>query len=307
MASRFRKFRYRAARSWLSTPIMWFRHLGLDSRDVLLASYPRSGQHWTRFQLFEMLTAKSADFDTLDSTIPKLGEHGKAPSILPSGGRLIQTHQPWRKQYRRAIYLVRDVRDVVLSDYAWDESLNLIECLDIHNFDEYLVPWLRGKTQTPGAGSWQDHTHSWLDSPLAKNGDLLLIKFEDLRRNTEDGISKMADFLGVCIDREGIRSVIENSSVDKMRAKEDASKKYDAQLLGRQPGEEHRFVRKGSVGGWRERLTEAQLRIIDEFAGSALARLGYPTGDALFSRQTVPSAAGVPAYLKTGSPGLQEN
>src|SRR5580700_8773051 len=123
MMSTVRRLRYRAARTRVSVPLIWLRHRGLDPRDVFLTSYPRSGQHWTRFQLFEILTKRSADFDTLDSTIPKVGEHSKAPSILPGGGRLIQTHQLWRREYKRAILLVRDVRDVVLSDYSWDESL----------------------------------------------------------------------------------------------------------------------------------------------------------------------------------------
>lgn len=278
MISTLRSLRYRAARTRLNVPLIWLRHRGLDSNDVFLASYPRSGQHWTRFQLFEILTRQSAEFDSLDATIPKIGEHGRAPSILPSGGRLIQTHQPWRKEYKRAIHLVRDVRDVILSDYAWDESLGLIERLGIRDFDSYLLPWLRGTTQTPGGGSWQDHTNSWLDSPLANHGDVLTIRFEDMRRNTEAALASMVEFLGVHADRNLIRDVIANNSVEKMREKEDRSKKYDPKNLSRKAGEEHRFVRKGSVGGWRQRLTEAQLQVIEQHAGQALVRLGYSIG-----------------------------
>lgn len=89
MISTLRRLRYKAARSRLNIPLLWLRHRGLDSTDVFVASYPRSGQHWVRFQLFEILMNQSADFDSLDSTIPQVGEHGKALSILPSGGRLI--------------------------------------------------------------------------------------------------------------------------------------------------------------------------------------------------------------------------
>jgi hypothetical protein len=265
--STLRRLRYKAARTRLSVPLIWLRHRGLDPRDVFLASYPRSGQHWTRFQLFEILMRRSPDFDSLDNTIPQTGLHGKAPSILPGGSRLIQTHQPWRREYKRAILLVRDVRDVVLSDYAWDESLDLNKYLDITGFDGYLLPWLKGETQTPGAGSWQNHVHSWLDSPLANNGNLLLIRFEDMRRNPEECLVRMVEFLGVPADLKSIRDAISNNSLEK----------YDAQNLGRKLGEEHRFVRKGSVGGWRERLSDAQVRLIEQYAGGALARLGYPT------------------------------
>ena len=282
MIPTLKRIRYRASKTRLNVPLIWLRHCGLDRRDVFLASYPRSGQHWVRFQLFELLMKQSAEFDSLDSTIPKVGEHGKSPSILLSGGRLIQTHQPWRKEYHRAIYLVRDVRDVLLSDYAWDESLGLIKHFDISNLDEYLLPWLKGKVQI--MGSWQHHAHSWLDSPLARNGDLLAIRFEDMRRDTESALARMMEFLGLSPDRELIRQVIGNNSLENMRRKEDRSTKYDAKRLGRQSGEEHRFVRKGSVGGWRERLTDAQLKIIEQYAADALSRMGYPiVHDSVFS------------------------
>jgi len=221
---------------------------------------------------------QSADFDSLDSTIPKVGEHGEAPSILPSKGRLIQTHEPWRKEYRRAIYLVRDVRDIVLSDYAWDDSLDLTKHFDIATFDDYLLPWLKGRVQN--MGNWQDHTQSWLASPLARNEDLLMIRYEDMRRHTEDALLQMVDFLGVSADRGVIQEVIANNSLENMRLKEDNSRKYDPNKLNRKSGEEHRFVRKGSVGGWRARLTDAQVQLIEQYTGHALARLGYPTANA---------------------------
>ncbi len=276
----YRRLRYRAARTFLSDPLLWRLHRGLNPQDVYLASYPRSGQHWTRFMLFEILTQGAPDFDNLDSTIPPVGRHHRSPSIIPGGGRLIQTHQKYRQEYKKAILLARDVRDIVLSDYAWDESLDLTKHLDIENLDQYLRPWLLGKTQTPGAGAWQDHLMSWLESPLAFNGNMLVIRYEDMRRNTEEELARMVEFLGVPVNREHIRQAIANNSVEKMRAKEDTSVKYDPKTVGRKLGEERRFIRKGAVGGWRAKLTDAQVQVIEEYAGSALARLGYPIGSA---------------------------
>lgn len=274
----YRRLRYRAARTRLSAPLLWIRHWGLRSRDVFLASYPRSGQHWARFQLFEILTGRPADFDSLDNTIPPVGRHRHAPSILPGGGRLIQTHQQWRGEYKKAIFLARDVRDVVLSDYAMDETLDLTKCLDIAKLDDYLLPWLKGKTQTPGAGSWQEHLGSWLDSNLAGTGDLLVIKFEEMRGNTEEALLRMLEFLGIPVVCATVRQAILNNSLERMRVKEDMSKKYNPKNWGRKAGEEHRFIRKGAVGGWREKLTEAQVQLIEQHSGKGLERLGYAVG-----------------------------
>jgi len=43
-------------------------------------------------------------------------------------------------------------------------------------------------------------------------------------------------------------------------------------------------VHRGSVGGWRERLTEEQIRLVDRYAGRVLRMIGYPTGASLAKR-----------------------
>jgi len=58
-----------------------------------------------------------------------------------------------------------------------------------------------------------------------------------------------------------------------MRDKED-----QARTLPKSPGEEGRWVGKGAVHGWRQKMTEQQLQIIDEVAGDMLDRLGYARG-----------------------------
>ena len=47
-----------------------------------------------------------------------MGTHRPMKPVLPNGGRLIKTHEQYRSQYKRAIYLMRDLRDVMLSNWA---------------------------------------------------------------------------------------------------------------------------------------------------------------------------------------------
>jgi len=125
MTSTLRKLRFQAKRiSSIRAPLIWLQHRGLDPGDVFLASYPRSGQYWLRFQLIEALTSQSGEFDSVDKLIPKIGAHAGAPALLPGGRRLIQTHETYRKEYKKAIYLVRDVRDVVLSEFLQARERN---------------------------------------------------------------------------------------------------------------------------------------------------------------------------------------
>lgn len=269
----FRKFRHRGMNTKLRVPVIWLQHRGLRPTDVFVASFPRSGNHYLRFLLHEILTGKPAHFDTIKQALPWIHSgFRKASAVFPEGGRLISTHEQYRREYRKAIYLVRDVRDVVLSNYFSYTCLSgAAAYYNIRDFDTYLGMFLGSKMRR--YGSWQEHVVSWLDCPISKTGDLLVIRFEDMRRNPEETLTRVAQFLGVHTDRRRILAAIDNNTLEKMRAKEDVS-----ESLVRGDTEEGRFVRRGRVGGWRESLTEPQVELIQQCAGNVLARMGYSAG-----------------------------
>src|SRR5205823_8280937 len=66
-----------------------------------------SGNTWLRFLIMEILGGATAEFDNVNRLIPEIGLHGNTPSLLPGGGRLIKTHERYRPEYKRAIYLYR--------------------------------------------------------------------------------------------------------------------------------------------------------------------------------------------------------
>ncbi|MGB2606391.1 MAG: sulfotransferase domain-containing protein [Candidatus Sulfotelmatobacter sp.] len=283
MITPWKKLRYRATRTWLRDPIVWLRHRGLDSSDVYLAEFPRSGSTWLRFILVEILTGEPAGFLNVNSAIPEIGTHGRARPILPGGGRLIKTHEPYRRNYRRAIYLVRDVRDVLFSVEACDREFGWANYFSHgRDFDGYLESFLNGGTMR--FRSWQGHVHSFLDSPTAASGNMLLVHYEEMRRNTEATLLQILEFLEVDADPSAVRNAIANNTLERMRAKEDSVKKPDVKLTkgtllrGHKKG---RFVGKGALGGWREKLTPEQLQLIDRYAGDAMQRLGYPLSSQL--------------------------
>jgi hypothetical protein len=227
-----------------------------------------------RFTLFEILTGKSSNFENVNSAFRGLSDHRHGWPVLPGGGHFIGTHQPYRSDYRKAVYLVRDVRDVALSEFVFEKNLGIRRA----GFDEYLRDMLRGRKRY---GSWQAHVCSWLDSPAAKNGKLLLLKYEDLRRDSVELFLKLVSFLGVAVERGAVEKALANNAIEKMREKEDrlyAQANYATiprrPVLGVEPG--GRFVRSGKIGGWQEQLTPEQLRLIEEHTADVLRRLDYP-------------------------------
>ena len=233
--SAFTRWRARAARTRLRAPLVWCRHLGIESTDVFLASYPRSGNTMLRFMLGEALSGVPSNFDQIQRIVPEIGVHGEAYPLVPGGGRLIKTHEPYRGKYRRGIYIVRDIRDVMLSSFAREIALDV---LHVRTLDEYVRPFMQGKMTR--FSSWQAHVDGWMNSPLAKTEDLLVVRFEEMRNDLEGTVARCMEFLGKKVDLPVIRAAVLNNSLEKMRDKED-----QARTLPKSPGEEGRWVGKG--------------------------------------------------------------
>jgi len=128
------------------------------------------------------------------------------------------------------------------------------------DFDSFLLSFLEGRAMQ--MGSWQEHARSWLESPLANNGNLIVVRYEDLRQNPEQVVGQLLEFLGVPPEVQMIRKAIENNALQQMRAKEDCARRAGerSSLLYSctSSSENGRFIRQGAIGGWRSKLTDAR-------------------------------------------------
>jgi len=276
----------------MRAPLNWVRHWGLDPNDAFIASYPRSGNTWLRFVLFDILAAgQTSGFDEVNHLVAEVGLHGPAQPLLPGSGRLIKTHEAYRKQYRKAIYLVRDVRDVVLSEFAYQKALGWVP----DDFDHFMRQFVRGEVNP--FSPWQEHVPGWVDSPLAHTPNFLLIKFEEMRRNTEAIVSQVLDFLGVMVEPQSVRDAIANNSLQRMQEKEQSQPQLSRAVPAGSHGEETRFIRRGSTGGWRNRLTPMQVEFMEQHAGQVLEQMGY----VLSGKQSTP----IPIQASLSEPYLE--
>jgi len=223
-----------------------------------------------RFLLSEVLTKTEADFRDVGFAVADVRYYKKGSRLLGSG-RIVKTHEPYRREYKKAIYCVRDPRDVAVSYYEFDQ-------FDM-KFDDFVKSFVRGKVNA--FGPWQGHVWGWLNSPLADTGNLLVIRYEDMRLHAEDTLAKVLQFLGVSTRRETIRTAIANNDLQKMRAKEDRARATGVGFCGEPIRSRGRRIRNGSSGEWRERLTATQARIIEDHAGELLVKLGYTEGPSL--------------------------
>jgi hypothetical protein len=240
--------------------LAWLYHRGLDQNDIFVASYPRAGSTWLRFLLYELLTRKASSFEAVNESIPDIGHHRGAPELVAGSARLIKTHEPFRREYGRAVYLVRDVRDVVISEYYFQQLWQLFD----GTFQEFLDSFLEGRVNR--YGSWGRHTDRWLDARESAPDRIFLVRFDELKRDTHGTLASVLAFLGAAAGDEQIEQAITNNKAARMREKESSLKLAAGDL---------RFVRKGEVGAWQDFLTAEQVRQIEMQTAPTLRRLGY--------------------------------
>ena len=185
-----------------------------EPADVFFGAYPKSGTTWARFVLFEMLSGKASGFKATNQQMPGVGLPFRAMRLLPGGGRLIATHEYYRKDYQRSIYMVRDARDVLLSEYAFLKALDFYHD-DLDKFVPYFSLHLCKRVR-PLA---QEVAASWLDSPIAGTDNMLVVRYEDLRRDPVPWFARMGEFLGVDVSEEQIKTAVANNSIQSMRAR----------------------------------------------------------------------------------------
>ena len=262
-----RKVRHTLSKTPLRAPLVWMRHRGFRPADVFVGSYPRSGSTWLRFMLLEILAGQASGFANTNEMLPDVGKHEAGATVLPGNGRLIKTHEPFRAEYRKAIYLVRDPRDVALSEFAYQTALGV----EKNDFDTYIERFLR--TGVNPFGSWIDHANSWMNAAEAQRGQILHVNFEELKQKPQEQLGRIVDFLHMPEVKERIPGAIENNSLARMKEKEKANPQR-ASAKGR-------FIRSGSAGGWRASFTERQAQLVQQYAGSLMARLGYSEVESL--------------------------
>ena len=248
--------RNRAAR----TAAALHRHRGCGPDDVILASYPKSGNTWLKFLLADVLIDAEPDFERSERAIPLLGKPAAGAAPLPGGGHLWKSHEPYsplfRRRCKRAIYLVRDARDVAISEYHFLQRKGRLG----GDLGSFLDVFLAGRAD--GYGSWDDHvtsfTTGWRGAPDAR----IVVRYEDMLADPAGTLAGVLRFLAIAAPPERVALAVERNAFAGMRAKEVVA-------AGTTPQ-----VRAGRAGQWQAEFTAAQ-RARFWAALPQLRRMGY--------------------------------
>jgi len=134
------------------------------------------------------------------------------------------------------------------------------------SFSDYLVRFNLGQLDT--FGTWSDHVTSWLDKGQ-KSDDFLLVKYEDLIKDTHEQLKRVVDFIWGSSDSRKIDTAVKAVEFSNLQRSE--------KRMGWLPGNDRNatFFRSGKVGDWKNHFSPDGLQGFSLFHGAALKRLGY--------------------------------
>lgn len=259
-----------------------------DSK-LYVISFPKCGRTWLNVILGKYhcdlldIDPKDMIHSDLGPTMPIFTHDGSSyryDKSLPNGGKSARTYKNLTKNKSgfkgdRAIFLVRDPRDIMVSYYMHtlyrrnylDPTLNQFDGLTNKVTVSDFIRDARFGVKKLFA-FWS----VWLNN-LDILDDHLIVKYEDLRREPQKTVLKILKFSGAEINKKKIRQAIRFSSFDNMKKMEKENFfNWEGLHTNGDQGQEAMKVRKGKIGDFKNHFTKEDLYFIRRTA----RRFGIP-------------------------------
>ena len=246
------------------------RDITIFPDDVFLTSYPRSGNTWTRFLVGNLVHQDEAvTFLNVERLVPDMYKHSDRTLRHLPRPRIMKSHECFDPRYKRIIYVVRDPRDVAVSNYHWEMKQRSMG--DSYAIERFVPRYIDG-VYWGRLGNWSDHVTSWLSTRQGKEG-FLLLRYEDMLADPAREMGKVAVLLGIDPAPERLARAADLSSADRMRKLEKTQ--GDKWVQTRYTRQDKQFVRKAASGGWQQILPSESVQMIESAWGDIMKTLGY--------------------------------
>ena len=277
---------------------------------IWLASYPKSGNTWVRSIITSLLYSENGNFDF--SLIGKIDQFPEkkyfkdlikdfndfheifrnwivAQDIINLDGKIkiFKTHQGKytiknnnftnNDNTLAVIYIVRDPRTLVRS-ISNHYTFTIEEA-----FDFLIHPQLMGdgksfEEKKDGIynilGKWDEHYRSW----TTNKNNLLLIKYEDLIKDTEVELKKIIKFLQKYltfqVNENKIKNILKTTSFESLKNMEKLGK-FKEQVINKKDGKKVNFFNLGPQNIWQENLEKEIVLKIEKNFYNTMKELKY--------------------------------
>jgi hypothetical protein len=260
---------------------------------VWLASYPKSGNTWTRIFLANYLFDRKTPMPI--NQVHRLGmgdsiEKMYRMAAAPAAGLLAGNFDA--ADYRRSLSLRGKVLNGIVNN---DADINFVKT---HNrrtkaFGVELIPpaltrsaiyilrnpldmvlsYARQYGQTPefaaAAIGWSEHVQSWT---RCRDFPVLALRYEDMQADPEAAFTRVLKHIGVPLVPERVARAVQFSAFSELRKQED-----ETGFVERSPNA-GRFFHSGQAGRWRNDLAPEAIERIRHDHARAMREYGYQDG-----------------------------
>jgi len=232
--------------------------------DVIITPYGKCGTTWLQQIFHGLRTRGDMDFDDISRVVPwietayDLGLDLEAPQRGRPRGYKSHLSYDLVPKGARYVVSIRDPKDALVSAFRFDEGWMFEPgSVSIEQFS-------RGYVRRGGRRDYWHHLASWW--PHRSDADVLMLSYEQMNRDLESTIRRIAAFVGIELDAALLDIVLRQSSLEFMLTHKD---RFDDRLMrerselmaGLPPGSDSAKVRKGKVG---EHKKELPTEIADE-------------------------------------------
>lgn len=272
---------------------------------IWLSSFPKSGNTWMRHLLSNYYFNEEKVFDFYKSEKikkfkvqkdfrKKIDKSDIVKSLNENSQYWIKSQENWKSEgdilflknhnanvsfknnfftndeiSKAIIYIVRDPRDVVISaSYFWKKSIDWV--IEKICNDEYFTSINeRDDTDFEFYSTWKINFISWIYAKHTEKVPKILIKYEDLLKDTNKEFNKILDFInklnGEKTNISQLNFSVENSQFKKLSHSESKNNIEN----------EDKFFRSGKSNQWINNLSQEQLRKIENSFKNEMRFLGY--------------------------------
>uniref|UniRef100_A0A8C8VQJ3 Sulfotransferase n=1 Tax=Pelusios castaneus TaxID=367368 RepID=A0A8C8VQJ3_9SAUR len=182
--------------------------------------------------------------------------YGQRPSP-----RLFSSHLPYylaprglKNKRAKVIYVARNPKDVLVSYFHFSKHAFIFE--KVQDFNILMERFLAGKVL---ASSWFDHIRGWYTHRSDYN--ILFLTYEEMKKDLRSVVLKICNFLGKQLTEKELDIVVEKSIFSNMKS--DPRSNYEDKACILEKGRDN-FLRKGTVGDWKNIMTVAQSEKFDK-------------------------------------------
>ena len=230
--------------------------LSLPKNDIILSSYPKSGNTWLKFILSYLYAKKNTNitFTNIDKIVPGVMPAWKylltKKYLYPSVFKSHSIYNSSNNRYKN-IYIIRDPRDVYISYYYF-----LGGAKNLKHFS-----WFIGNYEFP-YGRWSDHVKSWIQHQNKDN--IAFVKYEDMLIDIHHELDKVVKKIFIPSTKNERIKAVEKSTFENLKEKAvKAGNNY--------------FFRKGTSCQWVNSYSNDAKEQFCKFEDiTLLEELGYP-------------------------------